>query len=381
MLSMLELMVSYSCEYVVRKSPHLLICCDINMENMKLFHLTLLRHSSVNILTGWNQDGKLNKDGSPCTANCRRFTDTTSYYPVHHPGGTTNKDRWMPLLEDDMRGYETRQEHVTPHIGTEAKTAALTRDEINAKVAVPPGYDLSNYDQEAEAVIQRLLETAQSDDKKMKIEFYDNKLNVAVAVIGAVAFQFQLVSEEVLNFALALTAGDYDAIILAWKEKIHYDLVRPTTWIQEMMGDMDIETYAGPFQGVQTIKGKNFESYVRVMPHSEYVSGSACICQALMELTDQWIVLNRVGEDPATLNITFPTFIAGSSKTEPGITPAQDLDIVVNGMNELRLQCGESRLDGGMHFAESVQNSYTLCNGVGIAAADFAFSVSDSGNF
>ena len=285
----------------------------------------------------------------------------------------------MPLLEDDMRGYKTRQAHVTPHIGTEAKTAALSRDELNTKVAIAPGY--TNYTQEAEVVIERLKNTTQSDETKMKIEFYDNKLNVAVAVIGAVAANYRLAYEEVLNFALALTAGDYDAIILAWKEKLHYDLVRPTTWIQGEMSNVDIETYAGPFQGVRTIKGKNFESYVRVMPHSEYVSGSACLCQALMELTDQWIILNRVGEDPATLKIPFPPIPAGSSKTEPGVTPANDLNFIVDGMDQLRIQCGQSRLDGGMHFTASVANSYTLCSGVGNAAANYAFALSDNGNF
>ena len=367
----------------------------------------------MQIHTGWNQDGTLSKDGSPCTANCRRFSDYasgsyTGYEPVHHPGSTDPnvKTRWMPLLEDDTRGYETRQAHVTPHIGALAKPAALSREEIDTRIATQPSYfvategnsddsgdsDDSNenndsasvYNVEAMKVIERLRVTAGSDETKMKIEFYDNKLDVAGAVIGAVSGSLQLGLEPTLNYILALTAGDYDAIILAWKEKVAFDLVRPTTWIQEEMSDVDIETFAGPFQGVQTIKGRNFESYVRVMPHSEYVSGSACLCQALMELTNHWVFLKTAGV-VSTVNVTIPGpagFPAGSSKTEPGVTPEFDVPpIVLNGMNELRNQCGQSRLDGGMHFSESVDNSYTLCSGVGIAAADYAFGLAANGNF
>ena len=283
----------------------------------------------------------------------------------------------MPLLEDNRRGYETRQQHVTPHIGTMAKPAVLTREELDSRTAPQPNYD---YDMEVLEVVERLRQTALSDDKKMMIEAFDNKLTVAVSVIGAVAGTLMLGYEQTLNFALALTVGDYDATLLAWKEKVAHDLVRPTTWLQEQLGEVEIKTYAGPYNGVQTIKGKNFESYVRVMPHSEYVSGSACICQALMELTDRWVELHG-GVDPADLLIPLPPMPKGSSRTEPGVTPAQDIDKVLHGMQELRDICGESRLDGGMHFTKSVTASYELCSGVGVAASDYAYALADGGNF
>ena len=36
-------------------------------------------------------------------------------------------------------------------------------------------------------------------------------------------------------------------------------------------------------QGVQTIKGRDFQSYLRNMPHSEFPSGTSCICVAYAE--------------------------------------------------------------------------------------------------
>ena len=103
-----------------------------------------------------------------------------------------------------------------------------------------------------------------------------------------------------------------------------------------------------------------------------------------MELTDRWVFLKTAGA-ATTVQVTIPGpagFPAGSSKTEPGVTPVNEIPpIVLNSMDELRLQCGESRLDGGMHFTASVANSYTLCSGVGTAAANYAYALSDNGNF
>lgn len=280
--------------------------------------------------------------------------------------------RWMPLREDDGRGCESRQQHVTPHIGTMAKPAALTRAEMDARTAKKPSY---NYNKEAKIVTKRLAATAVSDEKKVMIELFDNKLTVAGIVIEAVAQKLMLGYEEVLNYVLAVTVGDYDACILAWKEKVRYDLVRPTTWIQTEMAEVEFTTYAGPYEGVKAIPGKNFESYVRVMPHSEYVSGSACICQALMELTDGWMALHDPTTDPSTFSIALPTIAQGSSRTEPGVTPAQDINKVLQNMQELRDICGQSRLDGGMHFTKAVTASYELCEGVGYAASEHAYAL------
>mmetsp|Transcript_26657 Transcript_26657/g.37568 ORF Transcript_26657/g.37568 Transcript_26657/m.37568 type:complete len:541 (+) Transcript_26657:113-1735(+) len=321
---------------------------------------------------GWNMYGTVNSDGTPCTANCRRFTDPTGYASrgdrlLRFEGSSAKnsaKKSWKPMLEDNGRGYFTRQEHVTPHIGKIAKTWILDRDDFKSRKAPPPNY---NYDKESSKVFERLA--ALDDTKKMLIEFFDDKIKVAFLVIEAVAKQGASY-EEILNFVVGYTAGEYDSILLAWKEKVRYNLVRPTTWIQEQMEDKDIETWAGPGQGTKTFKGKNFEAYVRVMPHSEYVSGSGCICQAAYEFTDVWLKDNLDISDSIPLQL--PEFIVGSSKTEPNITPATNVTIDLQNMEALRDACGESRLDGGMHFTASVEASYKLCEGVGVKAARFA---------
>lgn len=44
------------------------------------------------------------------------------------------------------------------------------------------------------------------------------------------------------------------------------------------LGDELVEAYAGPDEGVQTMKASEWQPFIRTMPHSEYPSGSACLC-------------------------------------------------------------------------------------------------------
>merc|ERR1711957_279434 len=128
--------------------------------------------------------------------------------------------------------------------------------------------------------------------KKVEIEQFDDKLVVVGALINS--FVFKTVSngyedtelkapgtilslERFVHFIQALTAADYDAVVIAWKEKGRYDMIRPTTVIKSW-GDEEIETWTP--EGDKVIAARDFEAYVRVMPHSEYVSGSAGIFQA-----------------------------------------------------------------------------------------------------
>ena len=317
---------------------------------------------------GWNMQGEYDADGMKCKANCRAYTDPSHYRP------NGNDDRWHPLMEDNGRGFKAYQQHVVPHIGTSAKRALLTTEEYEGKDREldDPKYD---YDDEAEKVIERLRTLTDSD--KSLIEFFDDKLDVAFVVIGAVA-RIGASFEQILNYVVGLTASEYDSLLLAWKEKVRHDLVRPTTWINRKMEKDEVTTWAGPYQGVKTFEGKYFEAYVRVMSHSEFPSGSACICGALAEYTDQW--LDLFGQDLAfpppqnstSIPIHVPTILKGSSRTEPGMTPAADLTITYANLQELVRACGESRLDGGMHFERAVEASYELCDGVGSLGAVYA---------
>lgn len=61
--------------------------------------------------------------------------------------------------------------------------------------------------------------------------------------------------------------------------QVRHDLPRPPSIVRDEFGESWIESYAGAEEGVQYIKASDWEPYIRTMPHSEFPSASACICQ------------------------------------------------------------------------------------------------------
>ena len=171
-----------------------------------------------------------------------------------------------------------------------------------------------------------------------------------------------------------MTGTEYDAAILAWREKRKWDLVRPTTLIKRGIAGEILNTYGGPYQGAQNIKAQDFETYIRTMPHSEYPSASGCLCLAAAQITEAFL-MDKYGIDPdtVTMDVPFPNtpFSAGSSSIEPGRTPSEDLYVTLDNVRELAEVCGNSRLWGGMHFTAAVPGSYDLCDGIGTDAYYF----------
>ena len=167
---------------------------------------------------------------------------------------------------------------------------------------------------------------------------------------------------------------EYDAVIQSWREKVNWDLVRPTTLIKRGIAGNKIKTYGGPYQGVQKIKARDFESYFRVMPHSAYPSGSGCLCMAAQQFTEA-MLSDTYGIDPDTFSIDIPfpntVFSAGSSLIEPGTTPSEDLNVTLSNLEELNEICGQSRLWGALHFTAAIEGSYDLCDGIGTDAYYF----------
>ena len=55
---------------------------------------------------------------------------------------------------------------------------------------------------------------------------------------------------------------------------------------------------------------------------------------------------------------------AGSSKTEPGVCPASDMNLEYSTWSDIQRACGQSRLHGGMHFSKAVPAGEELCSGI-----------------
>mmetsp|Transcript_20520 Transcript_20520/g.23543 ORF Transcript_20520/g.23543 Transcript_20520/m.23543 type:complete len:642 (+) Transcript_20520:44-1969(+) len=344
---------------------------------------------------GWNSNGSkrydpYSKETVPCSTNCIPYRDTYGYYPRNFPmnpneqiervGGdkytvSGNEMFWQPLLEDDGNGYLSRQEHVTPHIGFHAQ--ARLRDPVQYNFSLPdPQYD---FYQESLQVIERVKESAMDKMKWDKIAFYDKKFLVRILIQEEIIKQFKgtYKFEDELLFVHAIGAAEHDSVLHAWREKVMHDLVRPTTVIQRW-GQDEITTFDGNRKdpGIATINANDFHAFIRVMPHSEYPSGSSCICAAYHEFTD--IFTHEYFEK----NLT--DMFWGYGGIDLGCSELSVLDparadflgckqggFTIPNMDALAKECGESRLWGGMHFTASVPAGRELCTGIGSLAFEY----------
>uniref|UniRef100_A0A7S1ZRM1 Vanadium-dependent haloperoxidase NapH1-like second helical-bundle domain-containing protein n=1 Tax=Trieres chinensis TaxID=1514140 RepID=A0A7S1ZRM1_TRICV len=338
--------------------------------NIGRYFLDKMRNS------GWNFDGSLNKFGEECTGVCPIYGDNgpkpyvpvVSPFEVKKPKKKKHRKRYQPLIEDNEKGFVFAQAHVTPHIGYNVELEIVREPIFCANEfsdAVVRGLDDPKYDykEEAEEAIEQVRLTGESDVRKIAVEFFDNKINLAGGLIMRLRSDFLLSLEEQLMYHVGYTTIEHDSVVLAWREKVEHDLIRPTTVVQRM-GDKTINSYRGPFMGTGDMSARDWHPYIRTMPHAEYPSGSACLCTAVAEYVDAYMA-DQHG------NNTYPTiweFAAGSSETEPGVVPAKALTLSFATMTELRDMCGKSRLWGGMHFTKSVQDSYQLCKGLGAKA-------------
>lgn len=216
---------------------------------------------------GFNQLGT--DDG--CQVSCRAFKDVTGYQPVNSPYNNDGRDQfWEPLLEDNGKGFFYRQEHVAAHIGQTAKFRFLPEEERTTRRAERPKYSRRRVD-ESGKVLELMAEL--DDIKKMEVESFDDKLVLAGAVVNSflgavIALEFEdpvfenapgtyLTLERLVNYISGFAAMELDTTIMAWKEKVNYDLVRPTSIIKRFRGE--VTTWAPG--GVQTFPAENFEAY------------------------------------------------------------------------------------------------------------------------
>ena len=313
---------------------------------------------------GFNQLGT----DAGCTISCRPYSDTSGYTPLKK-----GSDSWQPLVESNGKGFFYFQEFVTPHIGQKAEFRYLPESERETRVIRKPNYSKKR-DMEAREVIHQMA--LLNDTSKVEIEAFDDKLYIATTIIGTFVNKilgagqagfvdtqlgqegYLLSLERVLHFSQGLTATEYDSIIIAWKEKVRYSLVRPTTVIKEL-GEERISTWAPG--GVQDFAAKDFEAYIRVMPHAEYTSGSSCLFQALEEYIKGYLA--ALGLDTG-FPVEFPPVAKGQSKVEPGIVPASEVVLRYESLEDMAEAGSQSRFKGGMHLRDSVPAGIELCSGI-----------------
>lgn len=308
---------------------------------------------------GMNQTG----DADGRSHNPSPYTDYTNYSPVNTAYRLRNSSRWQPDLQRQGMGLYKIQQFVTPQY---ALTEPYSYPDPKAFSVPPPsksqrGHSMS-YRQQADEVLQA---SADLDDvKKMKAELFDNKiLGLGFSAVHA-AFSQGLSLFEFIKVDFLTNMAAFDAGIFVWQEKRIHDAVRPFSAIKLIYGNEEVTAWGGPGNGTVDLPASEWISYLEEADHPEYPSASTCFCYAHAQAARRFLPAGN------SLNWTVPQ-LAGSSRTEPGITPTGNIDLVFDTWTDFAEDCGQSRVWAGVHFQSAVDESAKICGTFGDIAYDY----------
>lgn len=284
------------------------------------------------------------------------YADTTGYAPVNSAYSLVDASRWQPDATRRGMGIYTAQQFVTPQVANVEPFADF--DPRAFRVAAPASSDPDNWEA-YKAQVDHVLDVSANltDEQKMLAELFDDKVRAFGASFQTVSRNLGLSSMEnaMVDFLVILSL--HDAAIPTWQEKWRYDAVRPFSAIKYVYGDDLVRAWAGPGADAAMIPARQWRSYIQEADHPEYPSASSCVCNAQAQAMRRF-----TGSDDLNWVINFP---AGSSKVEPGITPATDLRVTVATWTDFAYLCGQSRVWAGVHFQASVDASSAICPAVG----------------
>ena len=290
------------------------------------------------------------------------YSDWTEYASVN-PASTVpvkptlvlDPNHWQPLTYDD--GATAPMPHIITQsfVGAQwyrvAPFAMTSPDQFRSFVAQfgPALYGSETYLQQAEDLIT--ISANLTDEQKMIAEYWANGPSTELppghwALFGEFVSRrdHHTVDDDAKMF-FALTNAIFDASIAAWDAKRAFDSVRPIQAIPYLFHGQQINAWR-PFQGTQTFDGSLWIPYqidtFPTPPFPEYISGHSTFSAAGAQILKLFTHSEKFGD-----SVTFPP---GSSKTEPGLTPKQEVTLSWATFTDAANQAGMSRRYGGIHF-------------------------------
>jgi hypothetical protein len=288
---------------------------------------------------GANQLGDLGPEPRGVAA---AYQDWTGYQPANPLARLVDPNRWQPLTTPDGLG----QRFLVPHWGLVAPFALQAGWEL--RPAGPRRHPGRSFLFQAEEV---LADSAGLTDEHKAIAEYWADGPGSETPPGHWCLLAQEVSardghglDEDVKLFLALTGALLDAGIACWDAKRTYDSVRPITAIRFLFAGRQVRAWGGPGLGPRRIRGEEWRPYIATPPFAEHASGHSTFSAAAA------MVLARfTGSDRFGACVIIP---AGSSRVEPGVSPAADVVLTWPTFTAAADQAGRSRRYGGIHFKD-----------------------------
>ena len=304
-------------------------------------------------------------DGINQTGN---YQDTTGYMPVNSAYELRDPARWQPGLRRQGVGVYTVQHFVTPQLANMEPMAPFNPREL--RVAPPTDSRPDNL-AEYQAQVDVVLETSAnlSDEMKMQAELFDNKIASLGLSYIHLAEEMDLSPADIARGYFLKASAWMDAAIVTWQEKARFDAVRPFSAIAYVYGDEQVAAWGGPGEGTRQVPANEWQAYLPEPDHPEYPSGSTCGCYAHARALQRFS-----GTDELNWSVSYP---AGSSRVEPGVTPAHDMTLSYDTWSDFAAACGQARHWSGVHFVAAVEASAGYCSTFGDRAYEYFQSLMD----
>lgn len=294
------------------------------------------------------------------------YADYTGYRPVNTAYRLANASRWQPDMQRHGIGLYRIQQFVTPQYAlVEPYSYETPLDYSVPRPFQSNSRRFAHYKAQADAVLRYSAEL--TEDQKLKAELFDDKLRSIARSTAEAARLLVLSPIEAVHLDFIQNIAAFDAGIFVWQEKLRFDAVRPFSAIRHIYGDSPVEAWAGPGLGRGTIRGSEWKAYLEEADHPEYPSASACFCAAHAQAGRRYLKSDFID--------FHSPFSAGSSRIEPGVTPAADATVSYTTWTDFSLDCGLSRIWAGVHFEAAVEESRKVCGLFGDMAYDYGMSL------
>jgi len=301
---------------------------------------------------GSNQLGNLTASGAP-------YADYTGYVPVNppstvpvNPATVVDVNHWQPLSYFDATGTFVTPKYIAPFWGKVTPFALISGDQFRALIAQsgPVLFGSPIFVQQAQDLVT--FSANLTDEQKMIAEYWADGPHSELppghwdlfAQFVSARDHHELADDVKMFFAM--TNAIFDGGIVAWDAKRAFNSVRPVTAIPFLFQGQQIQAWGGPGKGTVGMDGSNWVPYqpstFPTPPFPECSSGHSTFSAAGAEILKLF-----TGSDSFGNSVTFQ---AGTSRIEPGMTPAQPLTLSWQTFSDAANQAGISRRYGGIHF-------------------------------
>ncbi|MXW41882.1 MAG: hypothetical protein F4X48_06620 [Acidimicrobiia bacterium] len=295
------------------------------------------------------------------------WSDTTGYKPTNTPFELNDASRWQPLIIPHTDGVFRSQVFVTPQWANVKPFSGFNPRDYRVEPPTESNHtNVEAYRAQAQEVLD---ESAGLDDyKKEIVMFFDNKLRGS-QILPEVKHLVDVVDFIQVSFLVEIASHDVGVVV--WQEKQRFDAVRPTTAIHHLFGSETISGWGGPGKGTVEMPARSWRSFASVADHPEYPSATTSFCGAYAQSLRRYANVEDATGGYSGIRA------AGSNPIEPGVTPAEDLELSFETWSEYEEACANSRVWGGVHFWPSVEVAIPLGNQIGDLAYEYWATLMD----